>query len=65
MRYFYSPLQPDRFSVLTQPSVQWVPGSVSPGVKQQGRETDHFPQTSAQVKNGGALPLLPPHLFMT
>jgi hypothetical protein len=34
----------------TQPSIQWVPGDVFPGVKRQGRETDHSPPASAEVK---------------
>jgi hypothetical protein len=42
----------------TQPPIQWVPG-----VKRQGREADHFPPSSAEVKNTGAIPSLP-HVFM-
>jgi hypothetical protein len=34
---------------LTQPPIQWVPGALSPRVKQQGREADHSPPTSAEV----------------
>jgi hypothetical protein len=34
----------------TQPPIQWVPGVLSPGVKRQGREADHSPPTSAEVK---------------
>jgi hypothetical protein len=34
----------------TQPPIQWVPGALSPGVKRQGREADHLPPTSAEVK---------------
>jgi hypothetical protein len=37
--------------------MQWVPGALSPGVKRPGREGDHSP-TSAEVKNGGAMPAL-------
>jgi hypothetical protein len=29
------------------------------GVKRQGREADHSPPSSAEVKNGGAIPPLP------
>jgi hypothetical protein len=36
----------------TQPPVQWVPGVLSPGVKEwQGRDADHSPPSSAEVKN--------------
>jgi hypothetical protein len=35
----------------TQPPSQWAQGAVSPGVKRQGRDADHSPPTSAEVKN--------------
>jgi hypothetical protein len=35
---------------LTQPHIQWVLGALSPGVKRPGREADHSPSTSAEVK---------------
>jgi hypothetical protein len=31
-------------------SIQWVPGALSPGVMQQGREADHLAPTSVEVK---------------
>jgi hypothetical protein len=34
-------------------------GGSLPGVKQTGRETDHSPAFSSDVKNGGAIPPLP------
>jgi hypothetical protein len=40
-------------------SVQWVPGALSPEVKRPGREVDHSPPASAEVKNSGAIPQLP------
>jgi hypothetical protein len=43
----------------TQPPVQWVPGAFSPGVQRQGREADHSPPSSDEVKNGGAISQLP------
>jgi hypothetical protein len=42
---------------------QELPGPPSPGIKWQGREADYSPQSSAEVKNGGAIPTLP-HVFM-
>jgi hypothetical protein len=33
-----------------QPSIQWVPGSFSLGVKRPEREADHSPPSSAEVK---------------
>jgi hypothetical protein len=34
----------------TQPPIQWVPGALSLGLKRQGREADHSPPSSAEVK---------------
>jgi hypothetical protein len=46
----------------TQPTIRLVPGGLSPGVKRCGREADYSPPSSAEVKNGGAVPALP-HMF--
>jgi hypothetical protein len=35
----------------TQTPIQWVPGALSLGVKRPGREADHSPLSSAEVKN--------------
>jgi hypothetical protein len=35
----------------TQPPIQWVPGTVSLGIKWPEREADHLPPSSAKVKN--------------
>jgi hypothetical protein len=34
----------------TQPLNQWVAGALSPGVKRLGREADHSPPSTAEVK---------------
>jgi hypothetical protein len=34
----------------TQPPIQWVTRAISPGVKRPGREADHSPASSAEVK---------------
>jgi hypothetical protein len=34
----------------TQPSIQWVPEALSLGVMRLGREADHSPPSSAEVK---------------
>jgi hypothetical protein len=34
----------------TQPPIQWVPGALSLGVERPGREADHSPPSSADVK---------------
>jgi hypothetical protein len=35
---------------LTQPPVQWVPGILSRGKERPGRDADHSPPSSAEVK---------------
>jgi hypothetical protein len=35
----------------THPPIQWVPGALSVGVKQPGREADHSLPSSAEIKN--------------
>jgi len=34
----------------TQPPIQWVRGTLSLGIKRPGREADHSPPSSAEVK---------------
>jgi hypothetical protein len=47
---FCSPRRPEPVLGPTQPPIQWIPGVLSPGVKWPGREADHSPPTSAEVK---------------
>jgi hypothetical protein len=44
------------------PPMQLIQGDISHGVKRQGREADHSPPFSAEVKNCGATHLL--YIFM-
>jgi hypothetical protein len=44
----------------TQPPIQWVLGSLSPGVKRPRHEADHSPSTSAGVKNAWSYTSTPP-----
>jgi hypothetical protein len=44
----------------TQPPIQWVPGALSLGVKWPGREADHSPPSSAEVKEWVELSSTPP-----
>jgi hypothetical protein len=48
----------------TQPPIQWVPGSLSLGVKQPWREAHHSPQSSAEVKNAWSYNSTPQYAFM-
>jgi hypothetical protein len=43
----------------TQTPIQEVPGALSIGVKRPGREADHSPPFSAEVKMRGDIPPLP------
>jgi hypothetical protein len=42
----------------TESPIQWVPGDPSQRVKRPGREADHSPLSSAEVKTRGAIPPL-------
>jgi hypothetical protein len=44
----------------TSPPVEWAPGTLSPGVKRQGREADHSHSSSAELENDRAILPLPP-----
>jgi hypothetical protein len=48
----------------TQPPIQWVPEALSPRVKRQGREADHSPPASAEVKKIWFSTSTPPYAFM-
>jgi hypothetical protein len=48
----------------TQPPIQWVPGTLSPGVKQMGCEAHRSPPSSAKVKNEWSYTSTPPYAFM-
>jgi hypothetical protein len=40
--------------------IQWVPGALSLGLKRPGREADHSPPSSAEVKNAWSCISTPP-----
>jgi hypothetical protein len=48
----------------TQPPIQQVLGDPSLGVKWPGREVDHSPPSSAEVKNEWSCTSTPPYAFM-
>jgi hypothetical protein len=43
----------------TQPHIRWVKGTLSPELKQPGREDDRSAQTSAEIKKLGSIHHLP------
>jgi hypothetical protein len=46
----------------TQTPIQWVPGTLSMGIKWPGREADHLPPSSAEVKECVELYLHSPNM---
>jgi hypothetical protein len=44
----------------TQPLIQLVPAALSLGIKRPGREADHSPPSSAEVKNAWSYTSTPP-----
>jgi hypothetical protein len=48
----------------TEPPIQWVPGALSTELKRLGREADHSPATSAEVKKIWIYTSIPPYAFM-
>jgi hypothetical protein len=48
----------------TQPPIQWVPGALFLVVRRAGREADHSPPTSAEVKNMWIYASAPPYVFI-
>jgi hypothetical protein len=48
----------------TQP-IQWVPGTVSLGVKRPRREAEHSPPSSTEVKYAWSYTSTPPYVFMS
>jgi hypothetical protein len=49
---------------LTQPPIQWATGALSLGIKPPGREADHSPPSSAEVKNAWSYTSIPQYAFM-
>jgi hypothetical protein len=45
---------------LTQPPIQWEPGALSLGLRRPGREANHSPPSSAEVKNAWSYTSTPP-----
>jgi hypothetical protein len=48
----------------TQLPIQWIPEAFSSGKKRQGREADHSPPTSPEVKKMWIYTFTPPYAFM-
>jgi hypothetical protein len=53
------------FLGFTQSLMKWVPGALSPRVKRPGREADHWPGSSADVKKAWSSTSTRPYVFMT
>jgi hypothetical protein len=63
-RILSSPNRPGRLLKCTEPPIQWIPWALSPGVKRLGREVDHSPPTSAEVKKVWTYTATPIHLHV-
>jgi hypothetical protein len=50
--------------ISTSPPIQWVPVGSFPGAKRPGREAEHSPPTSAEVKKMWIYTSIQPHVFM-
>jgi hypothetical protein len=48
----------------TQSPIQWIPGAISLGIKLPGREADHSPPSSAEVKNAWSYISTPQYVFI-
>jgi hypothetical protein len=48
----------------TQPPIQWIPRALSLGVERPGREADHSPPSSADVKNAWSYTFILQYVFM-
>jgi hypothetical protein len=42
-----------------QPPIRWIPAAIFLWVKRPGFDAEHSPPSSAEGKNGGAIPSLP------
>jgi len=49
----------------TQSPIKWVPGAHSKGAKMPGREADHSPPSSAEVRKAWSYTSAPQYAFMT
>jgi hypothetical protein len=47
-----------------QPPIQWITGDLSPRVKRPGREADHSPTTSTEIKETWVYTSIPTCVFM-
>jgi hypothetical protein len=48
----------------TQPHIQWVSGALTLGIKRPGREADHSPPSSSEIKIVWSYTSTPPKVFM-
>jgi hypothetical protein len=63
-RIFSSPRRPYRLWGSPNLPIQWVLGTLSPGLKRPGREPDHPLPASAEVKKMWIYTSTPPYAFM-
>jgi hypothetical protein len=55
----YQPLKiKENYVLSSKPPVQWVPGALSPRIKQLGREADYYLHLAQRLRTRGATPPL-------
>jgi hypothetical protein len=64
VKNFLSSKSPRPALGFTKPPIQWVPGALSSGIKGPGREADHSPPASDEVKKMRIYICTPPYAFM-
>jgi hypothetical protein len=62
--FLYSTASRPALGPTQPPPMQWVPVALPPGVKRQGREADHSPPASAEVKKMWIYTSTLPYAFM-
>jgi len=60
MAFFFLATAPRPTLGPTQPPIQWIPWSPSPGINRPGGEVDDAPPSSAEVKNAWSYTSSPP-----
>jgi hypothetical protein len=64
VKNFHSSTLPRSALGISQPPIHWVPRALCPEEKQQVREADHSPPTSAEVKKTWTYTSTPSYAFM-
>jgi hypothetical protein len=64
VQIFISTIASMPFLCAPQPPIHCLPGALSPGMKRPGRETNHSPPYSTEVKNTWSYNFSPPYVYI-